>query len=281
MNIVSKVVCVCSLKDLHVWRTAVKYINKNIPAKDYVVIVPDAEVDLFLNNTPGSVRVEAESHYIGSLKECLKQVAPAENHDRIGWYLQQFIKLAALQQSQDSDVILIWDADTVPLKPLFFGNANGALTYYKSHEYHRPYFHVTEKLLGMQRMVDYSFIAQSFVIKGRWAREFFDYIEARSNKHWRDAIIEQIDWRDGSGFSEYETMGTFLSHTHASEMHAVESKWLRRGNGVIGSVDNLERTFSKILLKKYDFVSFEQWDEPFKSIPKIMRPIVRRVYHFN
>lgn len=47
--------------------------------------------------------------------------------------------------------------------------------------------------------------------------------------------------------------------------------WYRYGNSLIGSSDNLNKSRNK-LSKKYDFISFESWDDnKFSFIRKIFK----------
>jgi hypothetical protein len=121
---VKTLISVCSVKDLEVWKVASKFIVRNIKSKNYIVIVPDNEVELFTKSTNKKFKVKPESLFIGKLKEILKERISIANQDRIGWYLQQFIKFSAIKKAiinnADNDVILIWDADTIPLKKIKF-----------------------------------------------------------------------------------------------------------------------------------------------------------------
>lgn len=259
---VTKVLSVCSKKDIDVWAVAAKYILKNIYAKRYIIIVPEDDIDAFKAITPGIYEIVGESRYVGNIREIIKDKLPIENKHRLGWYLQQFIKLAALEISEDADLLLIWDADTIPLKPLVFLDKSGRLLFYKGAEYHKPYFDLIRKVLGVERVVRYSFIAQCFPIRGVWVREFFEYIEARHGKKWVDVLLEQIDFKEESGFSEYETLGAYISNKHPYEITVRNGKWLRNGNSLMGGVGNVDRFPFPLLLMRFDFVSFELWDSP-------------------
>ena len=157
-------------------------------------------------------------------------------------------------------MILIWDSDTIPLKPLSFIDNSGKLLHYTGKEHHTPYFDLIFKLLGMKKIVNYSFVAQCFAIRGSWAHEFFDFVESRHQKPWMEAIISQIDFEQISGFSEYETLGTYLAHTRAGEIRNVSGKWHRLGNSLLGNAANLDAKQVMKLSSKFDFMAFESWD---------------------
>jgi len=82
---------------------------------------------------------------------------------------------------------------------------------------------------------------------------------------WLQAIVEATNFREGSGFSEYETLGTFFSHKYANEICFTNRKWLRSGNSLIGGIDKLNQPLSKLLLDQFDYAAFEAWDNPSKT----------------
>lgn len=258
---ISKTISVCSAKDLSTWLVASKYIVENINSNEYIVVVPEVDVDIFKKYSPSKYQIINESILIGSLSVDLKLKFNSDNLYRYGWYLQQFIKLAALSMAQDNELFVIWDADTIPLKKINF-TANGKVGYYYGIENHAPYFDLIYSMTGLAKIVNHSFIAQCFAIKGAWFKEFVEYLERRHNLSWTDVLMGYINFHEPSGFSEYETLGTFLTHTHINDIYLIPNKWMRRGNSLIGNVSNLETKTSQFLLKPYDFVSFEGWDRP-------------------
>lgn len=264
---------VCSSKDIDVWAVAAQYIQKNIKADRYFLIVPDHEITLFREKTPEAFGIIGDRSICGSLIEDLRIRISGKAEDRFGWYLQQFLKLSALYLHREDDLVVIWDADTVPLKPLSFRAESGQILHYGGQEHHKPYFATIERLLGLKRAVPYSFVAQSLAMKGSWLQAFFDEIEHRHKKPWPEAILDSINFSEGSGFSEYETLGTFAASNFGAEMLRIRSNWSRFGNRVIGSVHNLSDTEAREKLEIYDFVSFESWD----SAPRLWSALVRRL----
>ena len=58
----------------------------------------------------------------------LKQAGMKQGTNRVGWYLQQYLKLGVAVHIPDlSDYYLVWDADNIPTRPIsFFAEATGA-----------------------------------------------------------------------------------------------------------------------------------------------------------
>ena len=279
---VKTLISVCSVKDLEVWRLASKFITRNIKSKKYIVIVPDNEVELFVKNTNNKFKVKPESLFVGKLKETLKKKISHANMDRLGWYLQQFIKFSAIKNAiknnLDDDIILIWDADTIPLKKLKFINSNNKIVYYTSKEDHKFYFNFIKKFMGLDKVVKFSFIAQCFPIKVLWIKEFFKYLESRHKKKWQEALINSINFNQRTGFSEYETLGTFISHNYKDSFVTTKSPWLRNGNGLIGSVHNIYKFPFSLITKYYDFISFEASDLSFRKFKKLFNKLIPRYF---
>ena len=258
----TKFISVCSKKDIETWKVASQNILKHIDAEKYTVIVPDRDIPVFKSESPDSFEVVGESIYVGDTKDLLKTKLSADNQDRVGWFLQQFIKLAALKATNEDDFSLIWDADTVPLKPLSFSTNDGKVRIYNGSEHNLPYFEVIRKLLGMEKIISRSFVAQCIPIKGKWTKDFFNFIEDKHNTNWIDAIIDKIDFSKRIGFSEYETLGTYITHKYPDEFILIDSKWLREGVCYLGSVKNINRFWAKPITRRCDFASFESWDTP-------------------
>ena len=144
---------------------------------------------------------------------------PESYKHRAGWYLQQLIKLAAIDylQAGDDQLMLIWDADTVPLKKLNFYK-DGRCIYFMGLEHHPPYFISLSRIINLTKLVNFSFIAQCFVLKKKWIKEFISELEELHKINWFEAILGQSDLTHPSGFSEYETLGNWLMARHKDEI---------------------------------------------------------------
>ena len=258
---ISKVICVCCIRDVAIWKISSEYIIRNIDAESYEVIVPDADVDLFRKVTLNKFMVTEESKYLEHRNiSWLKSKFPQNLKFRAGWYLQQFVKIQALRAG-DGVVNLVWDADTVPLKELNFIDSDEKLIYYKSEEYHVAYFSMIKRLIGFDKIVDFSFIAQCFAAKSAWVNNFCLEIEEIYGVNWIEAVVNNLDFTEGCGFSEYESLGTYFSHKYTEQMLLNSSAWQRFGNSLIGNINNLTHENELILAEKYDFISFESWDD--------------------
>ncbi|MBX3685629.1 MAG: hypothetical protein KF909_05820 [Rhodocyclaceae bacterium] len=256
----TEVVCVCSRRDVGTWKVAARNVVRHIPAARYRLYVPDDEVPFFEAATPAPFQVLPESILIDAIRPVLIEAMAAGRRDRVGWYLQQFIKLAAVRGAAAGEVVLIWDADTIPLRPLQFVSGSGRIRYYKGGEHHLPYFDLIRRLVGLERQVDFSFVAQCFAIRAEWMHELCAKLETEPGLSWFEAIIRQIDFTEESGFSEYETLGTFIAADHGREIEFSDRPWSRYGSRLTGGIEYLDEGEATRLARRYDFVSFEHWE---------------------
>lgn len=260
----TNIISVCNLRTIKVWKYASRNIIKYIQSDDYTVIVPKSEIKKFIKISPNVYSVLSEESFIQDFnKYILKKNIIINNFSqrRFKWYLQQFIKLASLEKMKNDDIFLLWDADTIPLRNLNFFYED-KLLFYKSGEYTKTYFEFIESFLGLKKKNNFSFIAQCFVCKSKWSKSFFLTIEKKWKKNWKHALIDNINFNEFNGFSEYETLGTFIYSKYKREIKVLDNKWTRFGIKLIVSVNNF-KIFQFFLKRYYDFISFEHWDEFF------------------
>ena len=253
-----RLISVCNEADFEVWQVAYTQIKKHVRPDQVWVIVPDAAASMFEEISDANDLVVPESKLSGGFFEQLRDhLACIGQSKRLGWYLQQFLKLAALRESSDLERVLLWDADTVAVRRLPFFSKGGSVIVYPSHEYHLPYFRAIDALLGLDRVVDFSFVSQCFPITGSAIRMFWDHVEQHSEKDFWEAVVSAIQWDEGAGFSEYETLGTFLTHAFPELIKQSPRFWARNGWHYFQNPSDATRIFPKFLYPS--FVSFEKW----------------------
>lgn len=249
-------------KDALTWKFSGPRLLKRIQAYRYTLVVPDRDLALFQAISPKAFHTQAESFYSPSIYEDIYKRLPDHKKDMASWYSQQFIKFYAIYKSDPALKIALWDGDTVPLKPITFINAQGQLNYFTGQEQHMPYFKTIKILLGLNKISNDSFIAQCFPLKVQWFHHFIDVIEKRSGNHWAKSILDSIDFSHNNAFSEYETLGTFITHHYPKDINLLSTPWYRLGNSLIGDVRLIDSKHAKARLANYHYVSFEKWDKP-------------------
>lgn len=188
---------------------------------------------------------------------------------RSGWYYLQFLKMAIANHVNISDYYLIWDSDTVMLGFMDFFDNKDRIIINVQKENHLPYFVTLKSILGIEKQVDFSFISEHFMIKTEYMRKLLNELSDNSfNISWSEFILIMIDDNSlsGSGFSEYETYGNFVSFYFQDSFHIKKTKSTRHGKKLFGDKINKYALFSLMLLN-YKFASFESWERvSYKSL---------------
>jgi hypothetical protein len=258
-KLIKNVISLCTAKEIEVWEINAVEILNNIKSDKYTLIVPNKDLSLFKKKTPKLYKIYSENKYISKSIKSLIRKKCINIQTNYTWYLQQFIKISALKNMKNEDVFLIWDSDTIPLKKIIFFDKK-KYAFYKGSENHKPYFDLIEKIFKIKKKLTFSFIAQCLICKGRWVNTFFAHIKSNYKKSWQKVLINNINFNQNNGFSEYETLGSFFHKNFSKEMKFLKNKWCRNGNSEIGSIKNFS-LYREKLAKKYDFVAFEKSDQ--------------------
>lgn len=282
-HVVERVISVCEARDIDVWRVASRRIIRHIAANSYQLICPDAQIAEFGAATAAGWEITGESRFSGNCRlEMIGERVVGENLNRRHWLFQQFLKINAIAGSSldDRDLVVIWDADTVPLRDIgFVDPVAGRVLYYHGKEFHRPYFETIRSLFGLERLADVSFIAQCLPVRAGCVREMLREIEDGFSMSYVEAVLRLLPGKSGSEFSEYETIGTWLLKHHPEEIVFRErNRWLRSGSSIFGSrlSSPMARWLFRLLALRYDFVAIEKWRRPL-SFKRIFNALSRRL----
>ncbi len=212
---------------------------------------------------------------VEQLRSMFKKRTGAEKW--FGWYLQQFLKMAAADLSGIGDHYLIWDSDTVLLQDLEFFDEEGRTLVVPETEHHLGYFRLMEKLLGFGRQVDHSFIAEHLMVNKEYMRGLMAELQSKAppNKPWPEWILDSIDDADicRSGFSEYETYGNYVAMNYSDSYALRRVKSTRRGTELYGKADRY--ALASLMGRGFVYASFETWHRP----PGLWRRIRRACSH--
>lgn len=213
------IVIPCHHKDINILPLCIAGCKKNIPSLGTIYLVSD---DVKIEDS--KVIVLRESQVIPDLtvhdiKERWNKKAP-ENSHRAGWLFQQFIKLGSCKSIPAlSEIYLILDADVVFLKKMSFQNASGQLLLSPASESNAPYYECYRRLFGDNIEFKYSFVSHHFPVKRTILHQMLNDIERRLKKNWYESILDVIDYTQPACFSEYETMGYYMTE-HFDEQYS-------------------------------------------------------------
>lgn len=205
-----------SPKDVFTLGKSLKYINQNFSHPNIYIITKKNCFRYFYSFKKYAIICIDEDDLFNGLtfdnvKKCI------ENHQligqRVGWWFQQFLKMAFSYSPYAKEYYVVWDADTIPLNPIdFIDNKSGAFLFNLKEENYHPYFVCMDKILGLKKQIEMSFITEHMVISTEIMRRLTNEIESFSKEegNWWQKIIKAQPTKGLAGFSEFETYGTYM-----------------------------------------------------------------------
>jgi hypothetical protein len=175
----------------------------------------------------------------------------------IGWYYQQFLKMAYSMHSNVGDIYLIWDADTIPLRKfdLFY---DGKILMTQGREYHKPYFKTINKIFDdhvyLQKK---SHISQHMLVNKCDMKKMLNELSTVEYSWWEN-ILRSFGPSPIQQFSEYETYSNYCLANWPDRYFSVRRNWFRFARSLIGK--EMQYSNLDVLTDYYDFVAFEEWD---------------------
>ena len=258
------IVIVVHASDLGLMKQHLPIIYHFLKVKQVVIISSQDVESEIINLNLKYIKFLNEDQLIPHLKlDEVKKIIKKRCHstERAGWYFQQFLKMAYAYICED-DWYLLWDIDTIPLKRINFFNKNGKVIFDMKSEFHKPYFYTIKKLIGIDKTINKSFIAEHMLINKKIMIDLFEKIEA-NKKITGDVFFEKILFAipindlAKSGFSEYETYGNFFAKNYPDFCVYRELRTLREAKKLLGNTKN--KKLLKWASKSYDILSFEKY----------------------
>lgn len=256
------VIILATKKNIEMLKIMVPYCITNLQCKNVIVIANKRDFEAIKNVT--NIVVYDEDEVLDGLSyENLDGIIKGITSEkvRVGWYLQQFLKLAWAYKCDDEKYIVI-DADTIPLNPIFFEDAEGKDLFTEKVEYNKPYFDTIDTLFQkrIRKQISGSFVAEHMLFRKSYVIEMLDEImknEAISGDSFYEKIIHSIEPNNlpASGFSEFETYGNYVFTYHENEVRLRKLRTQREAVYLIGS-----RPRTKVLswaARDYDLISIE------------------------
>ena len=254
------IICV-GWNDITIVKKTVKYLRRNLQGKNIYLIVNSFYFRYFASSFLKKYNVELidEDLLLPGVSYIQNRSFIDENRPGFssGWYFQQFLKMGFSQSKYARDYYLIWDADTLPLSKIEF-EKKGRLLFTQKKEYHEEYDITMEKLLGLKKVKSYSFIAEHMLIKTDIMREIISKISIDSLRPWPFTLLMKVRPEAKSGFSEFETYGTYTSVFYPDLYESRTLNTWRNAGYVFGR--NISEKDIEALSVDLDLISLENWN---------------------
>lgn len=186
-------------------------------------------------------------------------------------------------QHKDISLRAIWDSDSIVLRSLDFFDENGKVLINPKTEYHKPYFDTIKTMLGIERCVDFSFIAEHFMVYKRYMNELINNLEDKCSKDesWVVKVLDNINDQHicGAGFSEYETYGNYVVSKYKDSFVRRPLRSIRNGTARFGAIPDRYAIFY-LMLANYSIATFETW-EKCCIIRIILHKILTRIFYIG
>ncbi len=177
---------------------------------------------------------------------------------RAGWFLQQFLKLGFATHPLAKQNYLVWDADTIPLRPMEFCT-DGRVIFTQGLEYFEAYFDTIHDLLGLRSVVPHSVISQHGLFHKQAVQELLACVASRrASANFAKSILSSCADRKSAFFSEYETYAAFFAASRPNEFRLVKRKWFRNAAALSGIPPSGK--WLRFWSQFFDYASFEAWD---------------------
>lgn len=247
------VITVCAGEDLLNLELCIESLRKNLNFNKCYVITNDTK---YVKSRGIDVIAVDENDIISDISE-LRKIDFPHSKERFGWYLQQFLKCEFSRSKFCNGDYLIWDSDTILLKPIQFVSNDCYILTRGREKLHQPYVNTYQSLLNIEKICSFSLISQHLYVDRKIMVEMIQRIEKEFNNKFSYAVLENIKGDNISLFSEYETYGNFLIHKKMKH-EIIERKWFRHASSVVGMHTNLGRLSS--LFPDCDYVALEKSD---------------------
>ena len=184
------------------------------------------------------------------------------NVSSAGWFFQQFIKIEYSKICKD-EYYLVWDADTFPTKDISFFTSQNKPIFDLKREYWWQYFDAIKMLIGLNKGVVDSYIAEHMLYNTEICKELMDVICSNESivgdNFWEKVLSVCRDISHPRPFSEFELYGTYVENKYKNLYCKRRLQTLRPGALYFGL--NPSQGLLNYVGKDFSTVSFEDTDK--------------------
>ncbi len=279
------VVIVCKYSEVQKAGETCFWLNQYLQPKE-IIFITNQKARRCVERFPLPVTfVDEDTVFPGMTLRKIKAVIADRTSDdgravkRAGWYFQQFLKMAYSTMTQEKEYLL-WDADTIPTRNMTMHPPGGGSYFDVKTGYHKAYFDTMQQLLPeLCKKNGYTFIAEHMLIDRQIMRELIAAIEQNDeipgSSFW-EKILFAIDRKQlpDSGFSEFETYGTYVEKYHPDSYRI--RKWNSLREGTIFYPKGVSGKDLAYLSRRYGAISFENHSMHLKMQKLFGHPLFRK-----
>lgn len=231
-----------------------------------IVVIGNSAVGQYIKNRYSDIAFLDENEMLkgmtlANLKEHINKITEGDIRAirRAGWYFQQFLKMAYAFRCEE-EAYLVWDSDTIPIHRIVMMNEDRYYFDMKA-EFHKPYFDTMTRLIpDLSKRNRRSFISEHMIIHKEVMMQLIKEIAENKRvvieEFWKE-ILNVIDKDElaKSGFSEFETYGTYVTQRYPQLY--MERNWKSLREGTIFFCNGCNKEQLVKLSQRYDAISFE------------------------
>ena len=244
-------------KDLYTLDLCIEGIRKNCAQVRRIIVISNNQLTTkaeWFDEKLFPFTKEEVGYYLAGCDEQKAKAFLSAPSPRVGWYLQQLIKLYAPYVIPEiSTNVVHLDSDTIFLNPVDFVDSNGAGLYNTGTEYHMPYFdHLAKLIPGQKRLLPkHSGICHHMLLQKSILDDLFQTVESHHNMELWKAYCLCVNENDLylSGAASDEVYFNF-AFSQTDQLHLRFLKW-----------DNLPtiKTLAKCRKQGYHYISCHSW----------------------
>jgi hypothetical protein len=195
------IVIVSHEKDFNNIKYIVEHCNKNLNFDSIHLIVSDRvqynDMGLLETLTKKPIYLHLETNVLTIDKSRLRH--------RPNWVYQMLIKI--FQNVTINDNFLVIESDCVILKDLKFFNEDKTIFYLGRDHYHQQYYNFNQRLLGIGREYNHSFISEFMMYDKKVVKELLSKTNCNTVGDFLELIYQYVD--SESYPSDYDLYGNF------------------------------------------------------------------------
>ena len=211
--------------DYSVINDTINYTKRNIVGYRNIYIISSIEMHI-----TDCIYISENVFPFGlDIKDKIRERLDEKQKSRVGWYLQQLLKLYCGFYIPDIlENYLILDSDVYFLKKTEFMTNEMIPLLTTGIEHHRPYFeHMVKLHPSLIRRMDVSGICHHMMFTKKYIMELIFLIEKTHNKLFWEVFLENIvkEPDNVSGASEYEIYFNFMVYYHPDKINIRNLNW--------------------------------------------------------